>query len=94
MAAPSGKSEQKGKAGRPPGSRTQDYDVTTTEVKPCKICGSITREPYKRVTRTECPGVRKVLVDGAIVEAAYRTIVRRYTRCADCQRNRIDIYFE
>lgn len=76
--------KKKAAAGRPLGSKTERYDTQLATPSHCKKCNSTNRLPYFGTPiRTKARGLKK---DGS----PYNVIVRRRTRCKDCNQLRLD----
>lgn len=72
--------------GRPPGSKTQNLEVSEGALTHCGKCGSTERMPYTNRTEVAYGGVR----DGK----RYTHVITRRTRCADCGQARFDKHYE
>lgn len=74
------------KRGRPPGSKSRDYDHVQTTVSRCKACKSVERTAYSSPETIRFSGTYTSPLDNA----PYNALIRRKCQCKNCGRWRRD----
>lgn len=96
----------KTKQPRKPRGKNRQYQHNTVELSRCGKCGSTNRTKYYRPVVNQIAGVRcshcnqlgaageRCAACGGTFNRPFEKIVRRRTKCADCDQFRIDTSYE
>ena len=78
------------KKGRPPGSKTKQYDVTEKTLTACKRCRSTKRAAYGKRSVLDFVNTQVNPTD----DQEYNRLKRYPTHCLECGQHRIDLVRE